>query len=129
MSIDVVRQMYEAFEEGDIPKVLSLVADDVHWDHRGPDGPPINHLYIGKDGVLDFFETFGETQETLDFEVKEFFESGNRVVALGTCRFRVKATGTEWGSDWSGAYTIEDGLIKSWKPTFDMTAEAEAYRP
>ena len=27
------------------------------------------------------------------------------------------------------AYTAEDGLIKSWRPTFDMTAEANAFRP
>ena len=63
MSIEVVKQMYAAFEEGDMPKILSLVSEDVQWDHRGPEGPPINQLYVGKDGVQEFFETFAETQE------------------------------------------------------------------
>jgi ketosteroid isomerase-like protein len=129
MSIDVVKQMYDAFEEGDMPKALSLVSEDCQWDHRGPPGPPINKLYVGREGVQEFYRTLGETQEVLDFEAQEFFESGNRVVAIGTCRFRVKETGKEWGSKWVGAYTVEDGLIKSWTPVFDMSAEAEAYKP
>jgi len=129
MSIDVIKRMYDAFEEGDLPTVLSLVSEDCQWDHRGPPGPPVNKLFVGPAGVEEFFHTLGETQEMLEWEAQEFFGSGNRVVALGICRFRVIETGKEWASDWVGAYTVEDGLIKSWKPIFDMSAEVEAYRP
>ena len=129
MSVEVVRQFYDAFGEGDLPTALRLVSDDCQWDHRGPSGPPINHLYVGPAGVEEFFKILGETQEILEWEPKEYFGAGGRVVALGTCRFRVIETGKEWASDWAGVYTVEDGLIKSWRPMFDMTAEAEAYKP
>jgi ketosteroid isomerase-like protein len=129
MSIEVVKEMYAAFEEGDIPKFLNMCSDDCQWDHRGPEGPPINKLYTGRAGVAEFHKTLAETQETLEFEADEFFGSGDRVVVLGRCRFRVLATGKEWGSDFVGAYTVKNGQITHWKPVFDMSAEAAAYRP
>jgi ketosteroid isomerase-like protein len=129
MSIEVVRQIYAGFEEGDMDKILSLISEDCQWDHRGPTGPAFNSLYVGPEGVREFFETFGALQETVEFETTEFFESGDRVVALGRSRFRVRETGKEWESDWAGVYTVEDGLIKSWRPIFDYSAEVEAFRP
>lgn len=44
MSIEVVKKMYEALQEG---RFLSLVSDDCQWDHRGPPGPPFNQIYVG----------------------------------------------------------------------------------
>jgi ketosteroid isomerase-like protein len=129
MSIDVVKQMYDAFEEGDFPRMLSLVSEDCQWDHRGPPGVPIGQLYVGPDGVGEFFETFTETQETLEFDPREFFGHGDRVVVLGHHRFRVKETGKEWASDFAMTWTVKDGKVTHWRPIHDMSAEAEAYRP
>jgi ketosteroid isomerase-like protein len=129
VSIDVVRQFYAAADEGDMASILGLVAEDCEFDHRGPPGPPINQLYVGREGVADFFQTMAETQETLEFELKEYFGAGSRVVAVGFLRLRVIETGKEWESDLVITHTVEDGLIKSWRPIFDMGAEAEAYRP
>jgi len=129
MSIEVIKQMYEAFEQGDMPRMLSLVSEGCHWDHQGPPGPPINQLYVGPAGVEEFFKTLTSTQEVLDFEAHEFFGAENRVVVLGYHRFRVIETGKEWASDFAHAWTVEDGRVTRWRPTQDMTAEVEAYRP
>jgi len=129
MSIDVVKQIFEAFGDGDMPRFFSLLSEDVRWDHRGPPGAPISQLYVGKVGVEEFFTTINATQEFLEFEPHEFFGSGNRVVALGFHRFRVKETGKEWESEFAHSYTVEDGLVTSWRPIHDFTAEAEAHRP
>ena len=128
MSVDVVKQMFEAFGEGNLPRMLELVSEDVQWDHRGPPGPPLNKLFHGKDGVAEFFKILGDTEEALKFDVGEFFESGNKVVVLGRYRFRVFETGKEWESDYAMIYTVEGGLVKGWKTIHDMTAEVEAYR-
>jgi len=128
MSIEVVKQMYEAFEEGDIPKMLSLVSDDCQWDHRGPYAVPIGELFVGPEGVGEFFKALTDTQETLEFEAREFFGSGNRVVVLGYHRFRVIETGKEWASDYAMAWTVEDGLVTHWRTIHDMGAEAVAYQ-
>ena len=129
MSIEVVKQMYEAFGEGDFPKMLSLVSEDCQWDHRGPPGVPISQLYVGPEGVGEFFQTFTGTQETLEFEPREFFGADNRVVVLGYHRFRVVETGKEWASDFAHTWTVEGGRVTHWRPIHDMSAEAAAYKP
>ena len=129
MSIDVVKQAYEAYGEGDMPRFLGLLSEDIQWDHRGPPGVPFSKLYVGKAGVEEFFTTMDATQEFLEFVPKEFIGSGNRVVALGFHRYRVKETGKEWESEFAHAYTVEDGHVTSWRPIHDMTAEAMAYQP
>jgi len=129
MSIEVVKQMFEAFGEGDVPRILSLVSEDCQWDHRGPYDVPIGQLFVGPEGVREFFTILAETQETLEFEAREFFGSHNRVVVLGYNRFRVIETGKEWASEYSMAYTVEDGLVTHWRPIHDMGAEAAAHQP
>lgn len=128
MSVEVVKKMFEAFAAGDVPGMLSCVSADCQWDHRGPPGVPINQLYVGPDGVEEFFRTLSETQEVLEFDVHEFLASGDRVVVMGSERFRVIETGKEWSSDWAMAYTVESGLIKSWKPFWDRSAEVAAHQ-
>jgi len=129
MSIDVVKQVFEAYGAGDLPGMLALVSEAAVWDHRGPPGPPLSHLFEGRERIAEFFRILDDTQETLSFEPKEFFGAGNRVVVLGNHRFRIKETGKEWESDFAMKFTVEDGLITHWRPIHDMTAEAEAYQP
>jgi len=129
MSIDVVKQVYEAFGEGDMQRFFGMLSENAQWDHRGPPDVPISHLYVGRAGVEEFFTIMNATQEFLEFEPREYFGSGNRVVALGFHRFRVKETGKEWESEFAHAFTIEDGQVTAWRPIHDMTAEAMAYKP
>lgn len=129
MSIEVVKKFYAATFSGDMSTARSMVSADCQWDHRGPEGPPVNQLFVGPDGIEEFFRILGETQETLEFDVKEWFGDGDRVVALGSIRLRVIDTGKEWGSDFAFSHTVQDGRITKWNTVFDMTAEAEAHRP
>ena len=129
MSIDVVKQVYDAFGAGDMDRMHSFLSDDVQWDHRGPPGAPISQLYDGKAGVVKFFDDLFATQELLSFEAHEFFGDGNRVVVLGSHRFRVKETGKEWESEFAATWTVEDGLVTRWRPIHDLTAEAMAHMP
>lgn len=129
MSIDVVKQFYAAFADGDMPKILSFVAEDCRWDHTGPPGPPFNKVYEGVAGVEEFFKDIAETLDTFEFEVNEWFQSGDRVVALGVAGHRVIATGKEYRSDFAMSHTVRDGKVTHWKPVFDMTLEAQAFEP
>ena len=126
-NIQLIKKSFEKFGSGDIPGVISMLSEDIKWDHRGPEGVPYNHLYKGHAGVGEFFTLIGETLEPLLYEPHEFFASGDRVVVLGVSRWKVKSTGKEWGSDWANAYTVKDGLITEWRAIFDMSAEAAAF--
>ncbi len=54
-NIAVVKDGFEKFLAGDISGFLQLLADDVYWDHRGPEFVPINRLYEGPEDVGEFF--------------------------------------------------------------------------
>ena len=126
-NIQLVQKVYEKFMGADLPGLLSLVSEDSRWDHRGPEGVPINRLYEGRDDVANFLTELGESQEVQEFEPREFFADGDRVVAIGFHRFRVNATGKVWESDWAHLFTIRDNLVAEWRPIHDMGAEAAAF--
>ena len=126
-NITVVQEAFKRFSEGDLPGFLNLCADDIEWDHRGPNSP-LDKLYKGKEGVAEFLGTLSTTQEVLEFEPREYFSNGDRVVTLGRFQFKVIETGNEWASDFAMAYTLKDGLISHWRGIFDMTAESIAYQ-
>ncbi len=126
-NILVVQEAFKRFSEGDLTGFLDLCSDDIEWDHRGPDSP-FDKLYKGKDGVSEFLATLSMTQEVLEFEPREYFANGDRVVALGYFHFKVIETGTDWASDFAMAYTLRDGLISHWRGIFDMTAESIAFQ-
>ena len=125
-NIQVVKEGFERFLAGDISGFLDLVADDIYWDHRGPEGVPFNRLYEGREAVAEFFKVFNETEEAIVFEPREYFGAGDRVVCVGFCRFRVHKTKKEWESDWAMAFTIRNEKITDWRIMFDMGREAAA---
>ncbi len=126
-NIRVVKEVFKRFSEGDLPGFLNLCADDIEWDHRGPNSP-LDKIYKGKEGVAEFLGTLSTTQEVLEFEPREYFSNGDRVVTLGHFHFKVVETGKDWASDFAMAYTLKDGLISHWRGIFDMTAESIAYQ-
>src|SRR5215471_3116638 len=95
-NVQIVKSMYDAFGRGDLPGLLSSVADDVDWEFIGPKQIPFAGNRLGKDEVAKFFAVLGETVEAKEFAVDQMVADGDVVVVLGHERFRVKATGREW---------------------------------
>jgi ketosteroid isomerase-like protein len=99
-NLQVVKNGFAAFGRGDIPGLLSLMADDVVWDIPG-DGLPLAGSYRGREGVARFFQKLGVEWEILDFQPREFLADGDRVLVVGWERVRVKETGRGADVDWS----------------------------
>ncbi len=127
-NIEVVKKGFEKFFARDIPGFLELLADDVHWDHRGPEIVPINRLYKGRKDVGEFFKVLDETQEATVFEPREFFADGERVACIGCFRYRVRSTNKEWESDFAMLFTIRNEKVTHWQLIFDKGAEADAHQ-
>ena len=83
---DTVAAIYEAFGRGDIPFILSQLADDVEWDgwttenfgHKA--GVPWLKLWRGIDGVTEFFKVV-ETMGIYQFDVLSLLEGDSQVAA------------------------------------------------
>jgi uncharacterized protein len=121
------QQAYAAFQRADIPAVLSQLADDVEWviptiDNISFSGPRRGHAQ-----VAEFFRTLGEEQEAIYFEPRELIAGDDKVVALGSYEWKVKATGRTWRSDFVHVFTVRDGKIVRFQEYTDSAAAAKAY--
>ncbi len=125
-NVQVVKNAYAAFGRGDIPGLLSLLAEDVVWDIPG-EGLPLAGTYRGRDGVANFFQKLTQEAEVLDFQPREFVADGDRVLVVGWERMKVKATGRGAESDWVMAFTIRNGKIATFREYADTKAIADAH--
>jgi ketosteroid isomerase-like protein len=127
-NIRVVREAYENYAAGNIDGVLSLFAESVEWIQPQVEGISFSGKRSGRGSVADFFARMADAQEPLVFEPREYIAQGDRVVALGHYRWRAKATGREWASDWAHVYTIRDGQVIRFQEYTDTAMAIVAHR-
>lgn len=111
-NLETVKAIYEAFGRGDIPFILSQLADDVEWDSwttenfaQKADIPWLKHRK-GKDGVEGFFKAVA-TMGIYRFDVLSLMEGGNQVVSelvIG-CKYFLDESLHLWTFDESGKVT------------------------
>lgn len=126
----VIKDIYAAFGRGDIPAILEALADDAQLHHAGAPGttPWTSRTHTGREQWAQFFSDLAETQEPEVFEPEEYVAQGDRVVALGHFRFRMKATGKSYASPWAMAWTVRDGRAVDCRVYEDTEAQANALR-
>jgi ketosteroid isomerase-like protein len=102
----LIRETYDAFAGGDIPKVLHILADDVTW--HVPGRSPLSGDYKGKEGVLEFFSRCQQLSGgTLRVAADEVLAQGDRVVVLGTVS--AERHGQSWSSSEIHVWRMVDG--------------------
>ena len=125
-NVEAVRQVYAAFGRGDIQAVLAAFADDVEHSEPPSGHPPFHGTYRGREEVGGLFQRISEAVDVEQFEPQEFFADGDTVVALGRYRFRAKATGRAYETDWTMVWRFRNGKVIAWKTYKDSAAEAAA---
>lgn len=125
---ELVQQAYANFQRGDIPAILDSLSEDVDWVLTEVEGVPVARSWHGRDGVGQFFQTLGDTQEPRQFEPREFVAQGDKVVALGHYIWHVKSTGREWESDFAHVFTLRDGEVSRFQEYTDSAALADAFK-
>ena len=102
----LLRRAYDAFARGDIPTVLTLLADDITW--HVPGRSPLSGDYVGHPGVLDFFGRCQQLSEgTLRVVPQEFLADGERVIVL--CTVSAQRHGRAWSSPEVHVWRLVDG--------------------
>jgi ketosteroid isomerase-like protein len=111
--VAVVQRLYQA--RGNPEIIREVLAPDVRWEVVP--GFPHSDVYLGLDGVFDFFtRLFGDFQEWHN-EPSEFFETGDHVIAIGTYSARAKATGKSFKARFAHVWTLRDGVISDFSST------------
>ena len=107
-NVSVVRRLYQA--RGNPAVIRQVLASDVRWEVV--DGFPYGAVYVGLDRVLrDFFGRLFTDFDEFVANGSEFFESGDRVIALGSYAGRARRTGKRFTARFAHVWTLQDGLI------------------
>lgn len=125
-SLQVVKDAYAAFGRGDIATLLASLTEDVSWHVPGT-GLALSGTYNGRDGVGQFFQRLSAETEILAFQPDEFIAQDDRVVVLGSSRYRILSTGRIFEGSWVMAFTVRDGKVSTFHEYYDTQALAAAY--
>jgi len=124
----LVQDAYAAFQRGDIAALLNLLTDDVSWFVPGPkDIIPFLGQRRGRDQVKQFFSQLADSEEAEQFDPRQLIAQGEQVVSLGHYRWRVKATGRRYESDFAHVFTVQNGKISGFQEYTDTHAAVNAY--
>jgi uncharacterized protein len=122
-NIAVVRRLYQA--RGDPEVIRQVLASDVRWEVV--DGFPYGGVYVGLDRVLgDFFGRLFTDFDEFVANGSEFFESGERVIALGNYSGRARRSGKRFTARFAHVWTLQDGLIVRLQQCADTVQLARA---
>src|SRR6476619_3519739 len=84
MNTAIIQKIYSAFKAKDLPSILELQAEDTEWSVAGPaDKIPWAAPGRGPDGVTAFLKILAEHLVADVFEIYNYFEKGDQVIALG----------------------------------------------
>lgn len=120
-----VQDIYAAFGRGDLPAMLSLLAEDVRWSFPLSQVIPWSGERRGRDGVTQFFTALLQHVDFELFEPRSFVAQGERVLVTGAERMRVKTTGLTCEVEWVHAFTLSNGRVTEFREYTD-TATIEA---
>ncbi len=127
---DLIRASYEAFRRGDLNSALALFAPDILWTH--PDGMSDFGLGGTKKGHAEV-RAFMAHARTLFSEVRpmprEFLESGNRVIVLGTHHMRGARTGRTCTVDFVHSWVLEGGKATHFTDFHDTAPVRRLFEP
>lgn len=125
----LVQESFKDFTDGNIPALLNNLAENVKWYTPGPkEILPWAGYFDGKEAVAKFFLLLDKEVRFTKFEPKEFIESGDKVVALGSMEGISKRTGKTSRSDWAMVFTVKSGKITRFQEFSDTYNTVQAYQ-
>ena len=81
--IDVMRQRYDAFNQGDVEGATQDWSDDFVWQGSNSTELPGGGEHTGKDQALQVLQQAVGAWDEFKLSADEFFEDGDTVVVLG----------------------------------------------
>lgn len=127
-NIEVVRQMYAAFDRRDMFAVLDMLSPDIEWGE--PENPynPAGGTRRGHQGFLEWIAIGRRTEDILVLEARKMLVDGDSVAVVGYMKCRAKATGKVYESDFVHLVTVRGGKVTKFQEFFDTYAAGEAFR-
>ena len=108
----VVRQLFDAFDRGDLDGLLATLSPEVRIVYVGANPDPVKAVLIGHERARRFFDGILRRLEVSRFEPVEFVVQGETVVVFGSETGTVRANGAPFHNEWAQKYVVEGGLVR-----------------
>ena len=82
-NVDLVRRWLEAWNRGDLDRMLSLFDPEVEWRTSGA-FVGTDLVYTGHDGFRKFWREFNESWESCQVKTDDVRDCGDRTLGLGS---------------------------------------------
>jgi len=126
-NIKVVKSIYQAFEQRDIPTVFNLFDPAIEWiaaeNSPAAAGSPYHGLDEVREGVFMLIAT---GYEGFTIKVDELLDAGDKVIMLGYYLGTKKATGKQFKAQVAHVWTIADAKAVKFQQYTDTYQLAEA---
>lgn len=125
---DLVRDIYEAFERGDMETVLGSMDARVSW--REAESSPYNmqgQTWIGPAAVVEnLFARLPADWESLAVSPVSYDESGDRVIVEGRYEGKSSSTGKSLNAQFCHIWNVADGKVTAYQQYTDTAQFQEA---
>ena len=122
-NVEIVRRMYEAFNDEGVAGTLDYYADEIVWhsDPRFPGGG----TYKGKERAAEYMQSLIDYWEHIELRVEELIPKGDQVLAILTSH-NVGREGVTMDSFWAHLWTVADGKMQDVRSFLDREAALQA---
>ena len=112
-NLELVKQGYQYFAEGNIEALLSLWKEDIVWDEcTGFPYVEGDGIFVGANAILEgVLSKIPEYFEDFNVEITDFVDGGDKVVMVGYYVGTYKQTGKKFKANATHVWTINDGKI------------------
>lgn len=122
-----VRQLYAAFDRGDVPAVLDALAPEVLWTEA--EGFPHGGTYAGPDAVLhNVLRPLAAEWERFAVLPQEFVAEAETVVVLGDYKGTWRATGKSFTAPFVHVWKLRGGKVTLFRQHTDTAMVQQAMR-
>ncbi len=127
-NLNIVKQLYDAFDRKDIETILSLLSPEVEWGEPANPYNPAGGTRYGHNGFLEWLNIGREAEEILNLEPREFLLNENSVAVVGYVKCLARPTGKIYETEFVHLAELRDGKIIRFREFFDTYAAGEAFR-
>ena len=123
---EIVNSIYAAFQQGDIPAILSYLAEDVVWESAGPEKIAHAGVRKGRQNVPGFFEGLVKDHTEPELVITDVAAQGDSVAMFGHYTATMRTTGVRLTVPIGHLWKLRDGKVVRYLGLFDSGAVLNA---
>ena len=129
--VAALKEAYRRWHEtrgNSVDAFAKLWHDDIKFGSIAQGAPKMEYMttYVGGDALLNYFEGLARDWEMIEYRADQFIAQGDRVVMLGHCSWRAKATGKVCSTPKADVWRFADGKAVEFYEFFDTAGAVAA---